>query len=144
VENRYANGVVLVHMDDTTAKKHPQQIGGFGHGVAFLGTEGWIHVDRGNLTTHPESLIETRPGPNDVRLFASANHHANFVDAAKGRTQPASPIDSAVRVDTLCQLQQIAIKLRRKLRWDAAKEAFVNDAEANALLDRPMRAPWAL
>jgi hypothetical protein len=36
------------------------------------------------------SLIETRPGPNDVRLFASANHHANFVDAAKGRTQPAS------------------------------------------------------
>ena len=144
VENRYANGVLLVHMDDATAKKHPQQVGGFGHGVAFLGTEGWIHVDRGNLTTHPESLIETRPGPNDVRLFASANHHANFVDAAKGRTQPASPIDSAVRVDTLCHLQQIAIKLHRKLRWDAAKEAFVNDAEANALLDRPMRAPWVL
>jgi len=30
------------------------------------------------------------------------------------------------------------------MRWDAAKEAFLNDGEANALLDRPMRAPWKL
>jgi hypothetical protein len=112
--------------------------------VAFLGTEGWIHVDRGNITTHPESLIETKPGPNDVQLLASSSHHANFVDAARGRSQPASPIDSAVRVDTLCHLQHIAIKLRRKLRWDAFKEIFPNDAEANALLDRPMRGPWKL
>jgi predicted dehydrogenase len=144
VENRFANGVVLVHMDDATSKKHPKQVGGFGHGVAFLGTEGWIHVDRGNITTHPESLLETKPAANDVQLFASANHHANFVDAAKGRSQPASPIDSAVRVDTLCHLQQIAIKLRRKLRWDAAREMFLNDDEANALLDHPMRGPWKL
>ena len=46
VENRYANGVTLVHMDDGTAKKHPLQKGGHGHGVMFLGTEGWVHVDR--------------------------------------------------------------------------------------------------
>jgi predicted dehydrogenase len=141
VENRYANGVRLVHMDDATSKQHPLQVGGFGHGVAFLGSEGWIHVDRGNLTTHPESLIDTQPGPNDLRLFASVNHHANFVDAAKGRSQAASPIESAARVDALCHLQQIAIKLRRKLRWDPVKEDFIGDAEASALLDRPMRAP---
>ena len=54
----------------------------------------------------------------------------------------AAPIDVAVRVDTLCHLQQIAIKLKRKLRWDPGQETFVNDAEANRMLDRPMRAPW--
>ncbi len=144
VENRFANGVVLVHMDDATSKKHPLQVGGFGHGVAFLGTEGWIHVDRGNLTTQPESLAESKPDANDVSLFASSNHHANFVNAVKGRNPPASPIDSAVRVDTLCHLQQIAVKLGRKLRWDPANEAFLNDAQATAMLDRPMRAPWKL
>lgn len=144
VENRYANGVVLVHMDDATSKKHPQQVGGFGHGVAFLGTEGWIHVDRKSLTTNPESLLDVKLGANDVALFESLSHHANFVDAAKGRTRPAAPIDVAVRVDTLCNLQQIAVKLRRKLRWDPAKQAFINDAEANGMLDRPMRAPWKL
>jgi hypothetical protein len=144
VENRFSNGVVLRHMDDATSKKHPLQVGGHGHGVAFLGTEGWVHVDRGNLSASPDSLVETKLAASDVALYQSANHHANFVDAAKGRAQPASSIDAAVRVDTLCHLQQIAIKLRRKLRWDPAHETFLNDAEANAMLDRPMRAPWTL
>ena len=49
VENRYANGVTLVHMDDATAQKHPLQQNGHGHGVMFLGSEGWVHVDRSKL-----------------------------------------------------------------------------------------------
>lgn len=144
IENRYANGVTLVHMDDATAKKHPQQVAGYGHGVLFLGTEGWVHVDRELIDAHPKSLLKTKLGPNDVRLFKSDNHHVNFIDAVKGRTKPAAPIDVAVRTDTLCHLQQIAIKLGRKLRWDAAGEHFVDDADANRMLDRPMREPWRL
>ena len=142
VENRYANGVTLVHMNDNASKAHPLQVGGFGHGVTFLGTEGWVHVRRGSIEANPESLLTIKPGPNDVQLFASEDHHANFLDAVKGRTQPAAPINVAVRVDTLCNLQQIAIKLRRKLRWDPVKEEFLNDDEASRMLDRPMRAPW--
>lgn len=142
VENRYANGVTVVHMDDETSKKHPRQVGGFGHGVTFLGSEGWVHVRRGFIQAQPESLLETRFGPGDVRLLRSDQHHANFIDAVKGRSQPVAPIDVAVRSDTLCWLDQIAIKLGRALRWDPAKEEFVQDAEANRMLDRPMRAPW--
>ena len=44
----------------------------------------------------------------------------------------------------MCNLQQIAIKLGRKLRWDPAGECFVNDDEATRLLDRPMRGPWKI
>jgi hypothetical protein len=112
--------------------------------VVFLGTEGWIHVDRQNLTTHPEELVETKFAANEVQLFASSNHHANFVAAAQGRGRPAAPIDVAVGVEALCNLQQIAIKLNRKLRWDPAKEDFADDAEASRMLDRPMRAPWKI
>ncbi len=144
VKNRYGNGVTLIHMDTATAKEHPQQVGGFGQGVLFLGTEGWVHVDRQRIVTHPKSLVKTKPGPNDIRLFKSDNHQVNFIDAIKGRTQPAAPIDIAVRSDTLCHLQQIAILLKRTLQWDPSQEAFINDAEANALLDRPMRVPWRL
>jgi hypothetical protein len=142
VENRYANGVTVVHMDDETSKKHPRQVGGFGHGVTFLGSGGWVHVRRGFIQAQPESLLETRFGPGDVRLLRSDQHHANFIDAVKGRSQPVAPIDVAVRSDTLCWLDQIAIKLGRTLRWDPAREEFVRDAEANRMLDRPMRAPW--
>ena len=103
-----------------------------------------MHVDREWLDANPKSLLKATFGPNDLQLFKSDNHHANFIDAVKGRTQPAAPIDIAVRTDALCHLQQIAIKLKRKLRWDPEHEAFVDDDEANALLDRPMRAPWKL
>jgi len=144
VENRYANGVTLIHMDDETSKKHPLQQGGHGHGVMFLGTEGWVHVDRQKLDAQPASLTRATIGANEINLFRSDNHHVNFIDAVKGRSRAASPIDSAVRSDTLCHLQQIAITLKRRLRGDPAREMFVNDDEANRLLDRPMRPPWKL
>ena len=144
VENRYANGVTLVHMDDGTSRNHPLQKGGHGHGVMFLGTEGWVHVDREKLDAQPASLLEAKIGPNELHLFRSDNHGVNFIDAVKGRSKPAAPIDIAVRTDTLCNLQLIAATLQRPLRWDPEKEEFLNDREANALLDRPMRAPWTL
>jgi len=144
VENRYANGVTLVHMDDETSRKHPLQQGGHGHGVMFIGTEGWVHVDRERMDAQPKSLLKAAIGPNEVHLFKSDNHHANFIDAVKGRSKPAAPIDIAVRSDALCHLQQMAIKLKRRLRWDPAQEVFVGDDEANRMLDRPMRAPWKL
>lgn len=144
VENRYANGVTLIHMDDSTARQHPRQVNGYGHGVLFLGSEGWVHVDRDRIDADPKFLLKIKTDPNGIRLFKSDNHHANFIDAILGRSQPAAPIDIAVRSDTLCRLQQIAILTARVLRWDAMKEDFVDDAHASALLDRPMRAPWKL
>jgi hypothetical protein len=32
----------------------------------------------------------------------------------------------------------------RKLKWDPDAEHFENDESANAMLSRPMRAPWKL
>lgn len=144
IENRYANGVTLVHMDDATSKRHPLQKNGHGHGVLFLGSEGWVHVDRSGMDAQPKSLLQLKLGPNDLPLFKSDNHHGNFIDAVKRRAQPAASIDNAVRTEALCQLQLIAGTLRRKLRWDPLKEDFVGDAEASAMLDRPMRTPWRL
>ena len=144
VENRYPNGVTLIHMDDRTALKHPLQKGDHGHGVMFLGTEGWVHVDRSRLDAEPKSLLKTTIGPNEIHLFKSDNHHANFIDAVRGQTKPAAPIESAVCSDILCNLEQIALKLKRKLRWDPAREVFVNDDEANRMLDRPMHNGWKL
>ena len=34
------------------------------------------------------------------------------------------------------------MKLERPLAWDVKAERFVNDAEANAMLSRPERAPY--
>ena len=39
---------------------------------------------------------------------------------------------------------RFAYWLQRPLKWDPEKERFINDAEANRMLDRPKRAPWRL
>jgi hypothetical protein len=43
-----------------------------------------------------------------------------------------------------CHLGNIAYRLGRRVAWDVAGEKMIGDAEAQALVTRPYRAPWAL
>lgn len=144
VNNTFANGVRLVHMDNDSAAKHPEQIPGFSQGILFKGDDGWVFVNRGRLDANPKSLLAETIGPNEVRLINSANHHRNFIDAAKGAAVAACPVDVAVRSDTICMIDNIAARLQRKLNWDPRRERFVDDDEANRMLTRTMRSPWTL
>jgi hypothetical protein len=38
----------------------------------------------------------------------------------------------------------IAFQLQRSLKWDPLKEEFIDDADANRLRCRAMRAPWRI
>jgi predicted dehydrogenase len=69
-------------------------------------------------------------------------HARNFLDCVKSRKEPISDLVSAHQVATVCHLANISLKLRRQLRWDAARETIVGDAEAAGMLVRPYRAPW--
>jgi hypothetical protein len=44
----------------------------------------------------------------------------------------------------VCHMGNIAYQLKRPLKYDQAKQEFVNDADATALMGRTMRAPWKL
>ena len=68
----------------------------------------------------------------------------NFLDCVRTRAETISPIDSAVAVDTLCQISAIAVRLQRKLKWNPANERFDGDQTANGMLTRAMRSPWHL
>ncbi len=46
--------------------------------------------------------------------------------------------------DTICHLDDIAIKLGRKLRWNPKEEEFINEEQVNRMLSRPMQSPWRL
>lgn len=144
VENKFEDGVTMIHMDNSSSAKHPQQVPGFSQGILFKGTEGWVFVNRGKLDAHPKSLLRSEPGANEIRLPESNSHHRNFLDAIRTRKTTVCPIDVAVRSNTICQLDDIAIRLNRKLRWNPDKEEFINDKEANRLLKRSLRSPWYL
>ena len=145
VEHFYSNGVRMFHMNTKTALKRAEQFSLHnGLGILFLGDEGWVLVEREFIDAEPKSLLTATIGPDEIRLPRSNNHRRNFIECVKSRQQTICPVDTAVRSDTICHLDDIAIRLGRKLRWDPAKEQFINDEQANRMLSRPMRSPWHL
>jgi predicted dehydrogenase len=83
--------------------------------------------------------ITDRTGRSDEQF---KGHVRNFLDCIKSREQPIADLQCAHRVATVCHLANISLRLRRTIRWDAAKEQIVGDAQASAMLERPYRAPW--
>ena len=144
VEHHYANGVRMVHMDMPTALHRAEPFKLAWMGMLFQGSEGWVYVTRDRIESNPKSLLQVRFGPNDLRLPASRDHRRNFLDAVRNRSNPICPVETAVRSDTVCHLDDIAMRLGRRLEWNPASERFVNDERANAMLKRPMRSPWRL
>ncbi|MCA9285468.1 MAG: Gfo/Idh/MocA family oxidoreductase [Phycisphaerales bacterium] len=114
------------------------------NGVRFEGDEGWLFVTRGAIDAGPKSILLETIAPNEDRLFVSNDHHQNFLDCVRSRRQPIAPIEQAHRSITIAHLGNISMRLGRPLRWDPASERFVDDSGANAMLGRPMRAPWNL
>jgi predicted dehydrogenase len=114
------------------------------HGTVFEGTDGWVLVDRSYIRSSDPELVDAELPAGAARLPERDHHMQDFIHAVRAGKDPIAPIESAVEGDNLCQISDIAIRLKRPLRWDPAQERFVDDAEANARLTRPMRGPWHL
>jgi len=96
-------------------------------------------------------------GPNDIHLeqtnpardkdsgkFYIPDQSRNFLDCVKSRKDPIAKVEVGHRTASFCHLGNIAMLLKRTIRWDPATEQIVGDAEAAKMLTRPMRAPWTL
>ena len=114
-----------------------------GHGgVRFEGEDGrWAMVDRGSQELS-ENLADVRLDDKDIRLYKSENHFRNFIDCVISKEEPIAPAETAHRSITIAHLGNISMMLKQELEWDPKTERIVNNTLANALLDRPMRAPW--
>lgn len=127
----YANGVKLIITDKVRG------------GVTFKGTDGWAYANRGIHEVFPENLKDTVIGPNEINLYKSENHFRNFIDCVISRKETIAPAEIGHRSITMSHLGNIAMKLQQDLDWNPQKELFINNDQANAMLHRPMREPWA-
>jgi predicted dehydrogenase len=149
--------ITLTYPDGTPVRvwnKYP-------NGVRFIGEKGWIFVSRGAakmtasdpvspgkklkaLDASDAKLIAGKPAltlyPNAIRN--PNNHHQNFINSIKAKTPSIVPAETAHRSCSACLLSWIGMKTGRKLEWDWQKEQFVNDVEANSMLERTERAPY--
>jgi hypothetical protein len=66
----------------------------------------------------------------------------NFIDSVKYRQPFALNESNGYRSCTIVNMGKIALQLGRSLRFDPVEQLFINDEEANRLINPPMRAPW--
>lgn len=114
------------------------------NGVLFEGTEGRLFVNRGKITGKPVEELKDKPLPEDaiVKLYKGkqpGSHMRNFFECIKDREQPISDVFTHHRAMTTCHLANIAIRLGRKIEWDAEKEQIVGDKEAASFQAREQR-----
>jgi predicted dehydrogenase len=145
IEMQYAGGVRMI-IDNN-----------FTNGVKFIGDKGWVFVSRGGgrttasdptsiegkpLAASDPKILEAKIGPNELHLYKSTDHHLNWLESIQSRKPAVTSPEQAHRSTSACNIAWITMKLGRKVKWDPVKEQFPGDAEANALLSRPERAPW--
>ncbi len=158
------SGLWDVHGDFMVKAKYDEDVamyisGGYTNGIRYEGTEGWIFVSRGNyaatasdpvdlansakaLDASDPKILGSKIGPNETHLTVSEEHHGNWLDSIKSRMDPICTAEVGHRTCSTCLISHIAMKLDRKLYWDASNERFRGDDEANSMLTRSQRAPW--
>lgn len=113
-------------------------------GCIFEGEKGLLYTNRNVLSAWPDSIFDEPIKDSDVRLYASKNHHQNWLECIKSRKQPICNAAVGHRSATVCHLGNIAIRTGKKIQWDPLKEQIVGDAELAKWADKSYRAPWVL
>jgi len=133
IECTYANGAKMIVQNAEGSHRM---------GAKWIGTDGWVWVDRGGFETQPKGLVKDKIRPDEINLYHSTNHIGNFIDCVVSRRQTITPAEVAHRSASVGQLCVIAIAAGRKIRWNPDTEEILGDPAAAALLGRAKREPW--
>ncbi|MBX3437695.1 MAG: Gfo/Idh/MocA family oxidoreductase [Planctomycetaceae bacterium] len=133
ITHHYENGVqVIVGQQQKDIPK----------GATFVGAEGRIFVNRKGLIAEPSDIAERDLSNADIKLIVSDDHTQNFLDCIRSRELPICDVEIGHRSATVCHLGNIVCRLGRSIQWDPQAERIIGDDDAQAMADRPYRAPW--
>lgn len=123
----YADGVnLLIRSIPPDSVENPR--------VLFMGSREWAVCQRGSFEASDRDLLRWEPGPGDIHLYPSSNHQRDFLEAVRSRKDTGIPVEVAHRSNSLCLLNAISAKLKRRLSWDPDSQRFLDDAQANRML----------
>jgi predicted dehydrogenase len=101
------------------------------HGIAFIGNNGTLELDRGGWEVIEEAKAKNkvkveRRKPTDNGLD---KHWENFIAAVRSRKAEDlnCPIQTGAHIATVCQMGNIAFRTQQKLVWDKERMKFTDD-----------------
>jgi predicted dehydrogenase len=139
---QYADGTEL-HCDLRNWFSGPPEA----QGIFIFGSKGWMKVGDNSAQVYVGRKNE--PGPSltaDENRDPGQPHFENFIECVRSRNieDLKAPIEEGHLSSTLCHLGNISYRVGRSLKFDGTTERFEGDEEANTLLSRTYRAPYAL
>lgn len=144
--------VAVYEFDDFTATWEHRKFAGNDAekhkiGCYFYGTNGTFHMgwrdgwtfypSKGEVVHQDPQFDNEKDGHNVPPLWA------DFLKCIETGARPVADVEIGHRATNLSLLGMLSYKLGRSIRWDGDKEECPGDAEANALLAREYRGPWA-
>ncbi len=116
-------------------------------GMRFDGPDGWVSIADGYSrpeVSNPRLLDDFNQIVGDymTRTQRPMSHVRNFFDCIKSRRLTVAHPVVMHRTMSTVHAANICMWLKRNLKYDPAKEEFVNDVEANRLRSRAMREPY--
>jgi len=142
----WANGVRHVVKTTPDDKWNGEVINENGqrNGIKFIGTAGWIWVNRDEISASDKELLLTPLPETAVKLAVSRNHMGNFFDCVRSRRDPVANVETGHRSASVCHLIIIALRTGLKLEWNPEQEIFTgpNAKEGNKHVAHEMRQPY--
>jgi hypothetical protein len=135
--------VHLRYADGTLVSYELPKKGGPDGGAVFAGEDAKLEVNFNKMVTNPPDFFPDAPAPEEL-ADNTITHLANWLECVKSRQTPNADVETAHRSTSVSHLINICRWSGRKLRWDPRREIFLNDAAANAWLDRPRREGYEL
>jgi predicted dehydrogenase len=119
------------------------------HGLAFIGNNGTLVVDRDGWEVHPETDDQGPKMQAVERITGSQNgldlHARNFIECVregKKETNANPAIGRAASI--MAHMGNIALRTGKKISWDPQNNRFLGDPAANNFLKPVYRQPWKL
>jgi len=124
---------------------------GRNHGVAFIGNNGTLVIDRGGWEVISET--ETNDAGDSVNILDDVkttesdgedlvNHMRNFISCIGSRERPTADVEIAANTAIVANLGNIAYRTGERIEWDHEARRITNVESANDYLKTEYRKPW--
>ena len=77
-------------------------------------------------------------------LPRSKGHHRDWLEACKGGPAASANFEYGARITELVLLGNIAVRTRKRIRWDHAAMNAINAPEAEPLIKESYRVGWEI
>ena len=120
-----------------------EELGRGGNGLLLIGDKGKLTCPgwAGAPRLIPLSRMESFQRPPKT-LPRSKGHHRDWLDACKGGPPASANFDYGAQLTEMILLGSVALRVGKKLQWDAANMKATNAPEADKFLKEEYRSGW--